>query len=96
VKDTQKPAITITYCPGCKWLLRSAWMSQELLSTFENDLAQVTLRPSDSSGTFLITYNDLVLWDRTVDGGFPEIKELKKRVRDQLDPRRDLGHIDRG
>ncbi|KAK6841659.1 selT/selW/selH selenoprotein domain-containing protein [Apiospora arundinis] len=36
-----------------------------------------------------------VLWDRTVDGGFPETKELKRRVRDVIEPNRDLGHVDR-
>ncbi|KAK8056551.1 Rdx family-domain-containing protein [Apiospora rasikravindrae] len=33
--------------------------------------------------------------DRTVDGGFPETKELKRRVRDVIEPSRDLGHVDR-
>lgn len=36
-----------------------------------------------------------VLWDRKADGGFPETKELKRRVRDVIDPGRDLGHVDR-
>ncbi|OAA48292.1 selenoprotein domain protein [Beauveria brongniartii RCEF 3172] len=36
-----------------------------------------------------------VLWDRKVDGGFPETKELKRRVRDVMEPGRDLGHVDR-
>ncbi|KAH6610726.1 seleno domain [Trichoderma cornu-damae] len=35
------------------------------------------------------------LWDRKTDGGFPETKELKRRVRDVIDPARDLGHVDR-
>ncbi|HET8790616.1 MAG TPA: Rdx family protein, partial [Modicisalibacter sp.] len=35
------------------------------------------------------------IWERKRDGGFPDIKELKRRVRDRLDPARDLGHIDR-
>jgi len=34
------------------------------------------------------------LWDRKTEGGFPETKELKKRVRDIIDPGRDLGHVD--
>ena len=33
-----KPTITIEYCPKCHWLLRSAYMAQEFLTTFENDL----------------------------------------------------------
>jgi len=34
------------------------------------------------------------LWDRKTEGGFPETKELKRRVRDIIEPGRDLGHID--
>ncbi|KAK4157996.1 Rdx family-domain-containing protein [Chaetomidium leptoderma] len=37
----------------------------------------------------------VLLWDRKVDGGFPETKELKRRVRDVIQPGRDLGHVDR-
>ncbi|KAL2271763.1 hypothetical protein VTJ83DRAFT_1134 [Remersonia thermophila] len=37
----------------------------------------------------------LRLWDRKLDGGFPETKELKRRVRDVIQPGRDLGHVDR-
>ncbi|OAA58406.1 selenoprotein domain protein [Niveomyces insectorum RCEF 264] len=37
----------------------------------------------------------LLLWDRARDGGFPETKELKRRVRDAVAPGRDLGHVDR-
>ncbi len=36
-----------------------------------------------------------LLWDRKSEGGFPEVKELKRRVRDVVDPGRDLGHVDR-
>ncbi|RYO74431.1 hypothetical protein DL764_010834 [Monosporascus ibericus] len=36
-----------------------------------------------------------VIWDRRVDGGFPETKELKRRVRDAIEPGRNLGHVDR-
>ena len=89
-----KPAITIHYCTQCHWLLRAAWMAQELLSTFGDDLAAVTLKPG-TGGIFQIHYDDALIWDRKVDGGFPGPKELKQRVRDRLDPGRDLGHIDR-
>ncbi|KAK4123954.1 hypothetical protein N657DRAFT_645562, partial [Parathielavia appendiculata] len=37
----------------------------------------------------------IVLWDRKVDGGFPETKELKRRLRDVIEPGRNLGHVDR-
>jgi len=36
--ETGKPRITITYCRQCQWLLRAAWMAQELLSTFAEAL----------------------------------------------------------
>lgn len=36
-----------------------------------------------------------MLWDRKAEGGFPETKELKDRVRNIIEPGRDLGHIDR-
>ena len=81
---SSKPKIVITYCTQCNWLLRAAWMAQELLSTFGGDLGEVALSPS-TGGVFHITY----------DGGFPDVKTLKQRVRDKLDPLRDLGHTDR-
>ena len=38
--------------------------------------------------------NDKVVWDRAEEGGFPETKELKQRVRDILSPFKYLGHSD--
>ncbi|MBV7485743.1 SelT/SelW/SelH family protein [Bordetella sp. BOR01] len=92
--ESNRPRIGIEYCTQCQWLLRAAWMAQELLSTFGTDLGAVTLVPG-TGGVFRIHYDDSLLWDRTVDGGFPDAKVLKQRVRDRLDPQRDLGHIDR-
>lgn len=88
-----KPKITVHYCVLCQWLLRSAWLAQELLSTFSDDLAEVALAPS-TKGTFKIYYNETLIWCREQDHGFPEAKILKRRVRDLLDPNRMLGHID--
>lgn len=95
MSDPKRPRITITYCTQCNWLLRSAWMAQELLSTFGADLGEVALRPG-AGGTFLIHYDDALIWDRKSEGGFPDVKALKQRVRDRLDPGRDLGHLDAG
>jgi selenoprotein W-related protein len=69
-------------------------MAQELLSTFGTDLGEVSLQPG-TGGVFVITYNGEVIWDRKADGSFPDVKQLKRRVRDHLDPDRDLGHLDR-
>ena len=89
-----KPSIEIEYCPGCRWLLRAGWTAQELLTTFEAELGSVTLKPSDVGGTFHVTVDSTVVWDRKTEGRFPEMKELKQAVRDQIAPERDLGHSD--
>jgi predicted Rdx family selenoprotein len=43
--DMARPRITITDCTQCQWLLRSAWLAQELLPTFGADLGEVALVP---------------------------------------------------
>jgi selenoprotein W-related protein len=86
--------VEIQYCTLCRWLLRAAWMAQELLSTFEQELAAVTLRPG-TGGIFEIRVDGELLWSRKVAGRFPEITELKQLVRDRVAPGRDLGHVDR-
>jgi len=75
-------------------MLRAAWMAQELLGTFEAELGEVALVPG-SGGVFEIRVDDALVWSRERDGGFPEIKALKQRVRDRIAPGRDLGHLDR-
>ena len=90
-----KPRISITYCTQCNWLLRSGWMAQELLQTFGTDLGEVALIPG-TGGIFEIRLGEELIWERKRDGGFPGPKELKQRVRDVIDPERDLGHVDRG
>jgi selenoprotein W-related protein len=92
--DAPKPAITISYCTQCNWLLRAGWMAQELLSTFSEELASVTLVPG-TGGIFEIRCGDDLIWERKRDGGFPDAAELKRRVRDIIDPGRDMGHLDR-
>ncbi|SDI50682.1 selenoprotein W-related protein [Pseudomonas flavescens] len=91
---SDKAEVTITYCTQCQWLLRAAWLAQELLSTFADELARVCLEPA-TGGTFRICCNGVEIWERKADGGFPEAKVLKQRVRDQIAPGRDLGHNDR-
>lgn len=69
-------------------------MAQELLQTFATELDEVALQPG-TGGIFQITVNDELIWCRKRDGGFPEIKVLKQKVRDLIAPERDLGHVDR-
>ncbi len=89
-----KPLINIEYCTGCRWLLRAAWTAQELLTTFEKELEGVTLKPSPTSGIFLVSVDGISVWDRKTKGRFPEMKELKQVIRDHIAPERDLGHSD--
>lgn len=85
--------VDIHYCTGCRWLLRSAWMAQELLTTFENEISQLSLHPG-SGGIFEVWVNDHCIWSRKEKGGFPEITQLKQLVRDRVAPGRSLGHSD--
>lgn len=90
-----KPRVTITYCTQCHWLLRAAWMAQELLTTFANELGEVALRPGQG-GVFEVHVDDTLVWSRAAEGRFPEIKELKTRVRDRVAPGKPLGHSEAG
>ncbi len=92
--EASKPRISIIYCTQCNWLLRSAWMAQELLHTFSDSLSEVALVPA-TGGRFEILVDGDVIWERKRDGGFPGPKDLKQRVRDVIEPDRDLGHLDR-
>jgi selenoprotein W-related protein len=89
-----RPRVEIEYCTQCRWLLRAAWMAQELLTTFEQDLGGVTLVPG-AGGVFDIRVEGERVWSRADVGRFPDVKELKRAVRDRIAPGRDLGHTDR-
>ena len=89
-----RPRIEIEYCTQCRWLLRAAWLAQELLTTFEQDLWGVTLVPG-TGGVFEIRVEGERVWSRAEEGRFPDPKELKRVVRDRIAPGRDLGHTDR-
>ena len=91
---THQPRIEIVYCTQCRWLLRAGWTAQELLTTFAAELGEVALVPG-GSGIFEIRLNNELIWSRKEQGRFPELKELKQRVRDCIAPEKDLGHSDR-
>ncbi len=90
---TGSSRLEIVYCRQCRWLLRAAWMAQELLSTFEGELEEVALIPG-SGGIFEVRIGKVVIWSRKDRGRFPEIKELKGLVRDRVAPEKDLGHAE--
>jgi selenoprotein W-related protein len=89
-----KSRIEIEYCTQCRWLLRAAWLAQELLVTFEQEIGEVALRPG-SGGVFEIRVDGRALWSRKERGRFPELREVKQLVRDEIAPGRSLGHSDR-
>jgi selenoprotein W-related protein len=92
--DQRMNRVTIEYCTQCRWLLRAAWMAQELLTTFEKEIEELTLKPG-TGGVFDVSANETLVWSRKAEGRFPEITELKQRVRDKIAPDRDLGHSDK-
>lgn len=69
-------------------------MAQEFLTTFASELKSVTLQPSETGGSFIISIDGKKIFDRKEFGGFPEIKELKQMIRDIVNPDRSLGHTD--
>lgn len=88
------PRVEIEYCTQCRWLLRAGWMAQELLSTFSGEIGEVALIPG-TGGVFEIRVDGETAWSRATERRFPEITELKQRVRDRIAPGKNLGHADR-
>lgn len=70
-------------------------MAQEILTTFNDDVKQVTLVPSEVGGSYKIFVDEKKIFDRSEYNGFPEIKEIKQSVRDIVNPEKNLGHADR-
>ena len=88
------PRVEIEYCTQCRWLLRAAWMAQELLTTLEQELGEVALVPG-SGGIFEVRVEGTTVWSRKERERFPDMKELKQLVRDRVAPEKELGHSDR-
>jgi selenoprotein W-related protein len=70
-------------------------MAQELLTTFADEIGSVTLTPDVTGGVFEVHADGDLIWSRKEKGRLPDIKELKKLVRDRIAPERSLGHTDR-
>ena len=86
--------IEIVYCKKCRWLLRTTWIAEELLTSFDEELSEVSLKPG-TGGLFEIRVNNQIIWSLKDKGRFPEIKEIKNLVRDEIAPEKTLGHTDR-
>ncbi|GLE02009.1 hypothetical protein PINS_up010847 [Pythium insidiosum] len=106
-QDTPVFIVEIEYCTGCRWMLRAAWLAQELLTTFQTDatsrLRSVMLTPNSRQGGVFQVYlhatdgsvDKELLWSRKAVGRFPESKELKQILRDHICPTKELGHSDK-
>ena len=94
MQSTKIVNVEIEYCTQCHWLLRAAWMAQELLTTFASDITSLTLVPG-TGGIFEVRLNGALIFSRKQAGRFPESKELKQLIRDVIDPERSLGHSDK-
>jgi selenoprotein W-related protein len=80
-----EPRVEIEYCTQCRWLLRAGWMAQEL--------GEVALVPGHG-GVFEVRVEGETVWSRGEEGGFPDLPELKRRIRDRVAPSRHLGHTE--
>lgn len=85
--------LEIEYCTQCRWLLRAAWLAQEILTSFDTDIGRVSLVPG-SGGIFEVRLNGEIIFSRKEAGRFPEAKEIKQLVRDRIAPEKSLGHSD--
>ncbi|KAK0231039.1 Rdx family-domain-containing protein [Armillaria fumosa] len=106
VFPTPSTTIIIEFCdrrPIYARLHRATWMQTELFLTFPPPLiGNISLHPLNSDETagrfrvWITVGNESphLLWDRKIEGGFPELKVLKQRVRDRVQPGRSLGHSD--
>jgi selenoprotein W-related protein len=85
--------IEIQFCTQCAWLPRASWMMQEILTTFQGEVRSVTLTPK-SGGIFEIFLDKEKIYSRSDFGGFLDIKDVKKLIRDKISPGKNLGHTD--
>ncbi|KAF4619109.1 hypothetical protein D9613_005592 [Agrocybe pediades] len=86
-------------------LHRATWTQTELFLTFPPPaIGSITLIPlnrDETAGRFRVwlslpgTETPILAWDRKVEGGFPELKILKQRIRDHIQPGKSLGHSDK-
>jgi len=74
------PNISVFYCVKSKYLACASWIVQEILSTFQDDVNSATLVPSLEKGKFIVTLDNVVIWDKKERNRLPDIDELKRVV----------------
>jgi selenoprotein W-related protein len=85
------PRVEITYCTKCRFLLRAAWMAEELLTTFGAELCEVALRPG-SGGIFELALDGTVVATNRDHAPMPDPADVKRAIRDRISPSRKIGH----
>ncbi len=85
------PRVEIRYCTQCRFMLRAAYLAQELLTTFEKELGEVALIPG-SGGIFEVTLDGKTLATNRETKRMPEAGEVKRLLRDRIAPERSIGH----
>ncbi len=85
------PRVEIHYCTQCRFMLRAAYLAQELLTSFEKELGEVALVPS-SGGIFEVTLDGETLATNRETKRLPEAGEVKRLLRDRIAPGRTIGH----
>ncbi len=85
------PRVEIRYCTQCRFMLRAAYLAQELLTSFEKELGEVALVPG-SGGIFEVTLDGETLATNRETKRMPEAGEVKRLLRDRIAPERSIGH----
>ncbi len=85
------PRVEIHYCTQCRFMLRAAYLAQELLTSFEKELGEVALIPG-SGGIFEVTLDGETLATNRETKRMPEAGEVKRLLRDRIAPERSIGH----
>ncbi|KAA1466153.1 hypothetical protein DENSPDRAFT_830903 [Dentipellis sp. KUC8613] len=103
--SSSTPNVYIEFCDRCRWLHRATWTSTELFLTFPapalKSITIIPLNSEETAGRFRVWLtvgqerNSVLIWDRKIEGKFPEMKELKQRIRDEIQPGKSLGHSDK-
>lgn len=86
-----KPRVEIEYCRQCGFLPRAAWMAQELLAAFSEELGELALVPG-AMGSFIVRLDGEEVFSKKAAGRYPEPKELKELLAARIAPGRRLGH----
>lgn len=86
--------MTSTQSQSVDRLHRATWMSTELLLTFPPPalaaISVIPLNSDDTAGRFRVWLEvgdgpPILMWDRKVNGGFPELKALVSRTMPRMD-----------